>query len=141
MTAAIFYNTPQTACGVDTDKLLPIAIPVIPAKAGMTATRTVRALGRGRFFRWRGRHSELGIVHRDVLLNLVYLDSEAPAGPRDGPAVGNLGAVGVTIIGKIRLGRNAAQWRLNVSDHANQQAGLLVEVKPDRRLTLLQPKD
>src|SRR5579862_471291 len=106
-----------------------------------TGLASAWTLGRGRFFRGRGWHGELGVVHRNVLVNLVHLNREAPAGPRDGPPERNFHAISITVIGKIRLFGNAAQGRLDVSNHANQQAGLRIEIKSNRRLTLPQPKD
>jgi hypothetical protein len=64
-----------------------------------------RSVGRRPLLRlWRRRRRrELGVIDRDVLLQLVHLDSEPIAGARQRPAEGNLHAVGVAVIAVVDL--------------------------------------
>src|SRR5450432_3941190 len=83
---------------------------------------------------WRRRRREFGLVYRNVLVQLVYLDGEAVAWAGQRPAVGGFYAVGVAVVAVIDLRRQAAQRRFAVANQTQEKTGLRVEIEMERRL-------
>ena len=87
------------------------------------------------------RGHKFGVVYRYVYLHLIDLNGELVAGARERPAKGNFQAAGIAIIGVIDLSGIQAQRRIGVTDKAQQEARLFVQVKTQRRLTLVLADD
>src|SRR5579862_5094193 len=79
---------------------------------------------------WRRRRfDELRVVNRDVRLYFRKRILLAPAYPSVVPLEGHHNPRHGPIIGVVDLRGNAADRRIGVAHHANQQVGLLIEIK------------
>src|SRR6266850_7225946 len=82
------------------------------------------------------RRREFGVVHRNVLLNLLDLDRESVARPRQGPTERHLHAIRIAIIRIVNLRWVAPERSFSVPHEPQQQARLLVQVQTEWRLAL-----
>src|SRR5439155_15649628 len=97
------------------------------------------ALGSRRFWRSRRRRRrrrEFGVVHRNVLLNVLDLDRESVARPRQGPTERQLHAIRIAIVRIVDPGWVASERSFSVPHEAQQQAGFLVQEQTERWLAL-----
>src|SRR6266853_1061191 len=81
--------------------------------------------------------NELGVVDWNVLLQVIDLDSETVSGTGNRPAVRRLYAVSRAVVVVVDLRGIVAERRIRITNQANQQVGFLIQVKSQRRLTLV----
>src|SRR5580692_57256 len=83
----------------------------------------------------RGRGlDEFRIVDRNIHLHIADLNGEDASGTGERPAIRNLYAARVAIVGVIDLRGKTSQRGFAEAHEPNQQAGLLVEIQTDGRL-------